>query len=337
MRHRVVYVILVACVLGACANRSAITGAATTQAAQVPSSLLPATPSPSNVADATETTNHIVQTESPSPIDSSLAQIDASEDVCTLISPQEVQTSFGETVPLTTQPMAEAKGPACGYTYPRAGGYLLVVQFQDLATWGEYAGTGRPVEGLAFDAMYSPSSDPEAIVVRDVERGVVVRLLAPQNSTSDVESLLTVVGHIYGTTPDGVRVSPSVPTSTTTCDSATPIVQNEASLPEVHGVAIDGSVYGLLFLTHSPPIRVGEEVKIVWRITGKGNLTVTYESPTARPGVLTFGPTPHAGSTYTRPGDEWGTGFLFDEPGCWHIHLERTTVSGDVWLGVTAS
>lgn len=210
MRHRVVYVILVACVLGACANRSAITGAATTQAAQVPSSLLPATPSPSNVADATETTNHIVQTESPSPIDSSLAQIDASEDVCTLISPQEVQTSFGETVPLTTQPMAEAKGPACGYPYPRAGGYLLVVQFQDLATWGEYAGTGRPVEGLAFDAMYSPSSDPEAIVVRDVERGVVVRLLAPQSSTSDVESLLMVAGHVYGTAPDGVHVAPSV-------------------------------------------------------------------------------------------------------------------------------
>ena len=41
---------------------------------------------------------------------------------------------------------------------------------------------------------------------------------------------------------------------------------------------------------------------------------------------------PHSGSTYDRPGDEWGTGFLFDEPGCWHIHLQRTVRAGDVWM-----
>ena len=207
MGHRVVLVVLVAGLLGACANRSAITGTATTRAGVVPSSLSPTTTtSPSNVADTTVTTNHVVQTE----IDSILPQIDASTEVCTLISPQEVQTSFGETAPLTTQPMAEAKGPACGYPYPRGGGYLLVIQFQDLATWDGYVGTGRPVEGLAFDAVYSPASDPEALVVRDVERGVVVRLLGPQGSTSDVESLLMVAGHVYGTAPDGVHVAPSV-------------------------------------------------------------------------------------------------------------------------------
>ena len=210
MGHRVALVILVAGLPGACANRSAIPATATTQAAQVPSSLSRATPSPSNVADATVTTNHIVQTESSSPLDSILAQIDARTDICTLISPEEVQTSFGETVPLTTQPSTEAKGPACGYPYPRGGGYLLVIQFQDMATWGEYAGTGRPVEGLAFDAMYSPASDPQALFVRDIERGVVVRLLAPQGATSDVQSLLKVAGHVYGTTPDDVRVAPPV-------------------------------------------------------------------------------------------------------------------------------
>lgn len=210
MVHRVALVIFVAGLLGACANRSANTGTETTQAAQVPSALLPATLSPSNVADATVTTNHTVQTESSSPLDSIVAEIDARADICTLISPEEVQTSFGEMVPLTTQPSTEAKGPVCGYPYPRGGGYLLVIQFQDLATWGEYAETGRPVEGLAFDAMYSPASDPQALVVRDIERGVVVRFLAPQSSTSDVESLLTVAGHVYGTTPDGVRVVPPV-------------------------------------------------------------------------------------------------------------------------------
>ena len=77
-------------------------------------------------------------------------------------------------------------------------------------------------------------------------------------------------------------------------------------------------------------------MKIVWRMTGEGDLSVTYESPEGVPAELTFGPEPHGGSSYHRPGDEWGTGFLFDEPGCWHIHFERTVGSGDVWIDVAA-
>lgn len=41
-----------------------------------------------------------------------------------------------------------------------------------------------------------------------------------------------------------------------------------------------------------------------------------------------------AGSSYHRPGDEWGTGFRFDASGCWHIHLARNDTTGDVWLDV---
>lgn len=210
MGHRVVLVIMLSGVLGGCAHRSAVTGSATTQAGRVSPSLSPRTTASTSIADATVTTNHVVTTESSFPIDWIPAQIDlASTDVCTLISPQQVQTSFGQTVPLTTQPMAEAKGPACGYPYPQ-GGYLLVIQFQNLAKWGEYAGTGRPVEGLAFDALYSPASDPQALVIRDVELGVVIRLLAPQSIMSDVDSLLMVAADIYGTTSGGVRVAPLV-------------------------------------------------------------------------------------------------------------------------------
>jgi hypothetical protein len=121
------------------------------------------------------------------------------------------------------------------------------------------------------------------------------------------------------------------------CTSSTATVASETSFPEVQGTGIDASVYGLVFLSHALPIRDGEEVKIVWRMTGDGDLTVTYEAPNARPGVLTFGPTPHPTSTYNRAGDEWGTGFLFDQPGCWHIHLQRTTGAGDVWLNVAGA
>jgi len=104
--------------------------------------------------------------------------------------------------------------------------------------------------------------------------------------------------------------------------------------PEVRGVAADSSLYGLLFVSHAPPIRNGDEVKIAWRMTGEGDLTVTATSPTDRLGKLTFGPELHTGSNYSRPGPEWGTGFMFDEPGCWHIRLERTVGSGEVWLAV---
>ena len=113
------------------------------------------------------------------------------------------------------------------------------------------------------------------------------------------------------------------------CDAATPIVDNE-----VIGVATDATIYGLLFPTEPLPVRAGDELKIVWRMTGEGDLTVSYDSPDGRPAMLTFGPEAHAGSSYERPGDEWGTGFKFDEPGCWHIHLERAEGSGDVWIAV---
>ncbi|CAN5453540.1 hypothetical protein BH10ACT2_BH10ACT2_03460 [soil metagenome] len=122
--------------------------------------------------------------------------------------------------------------------------------------------------------------------------------------------------------------------STSDCDSATPIVLADEGATEVQGVAKDATIYGLTLLTHIPPIHSGDEVKIVWRMTGEGELAVTYESPSGEPADLLFGPERHGSSSYGRPGLEWGTGFLFDEPGCWHIHLERAVGAGDVWINV---
>ncbi|MEZ5411603.1 MAG: hypothetical protein R2761_26455 [Acidimicrobiales bacterium] len=82
------------------------------------------------------------------------------------------------------------------------------------------------------------------------------------------------------------------------------------------------------------PISVGQPVKIVWRMTGTGDLAASATSPTGRDLPLTFGPEMHAGSTYDRPGDEWGTGYTFPEPGCWTLHLQRDDAQGDVWLVV---
>jgi hypothetical protein len=83
------------------------------------------------------------------------------------------------------------------------------------------------------------------------------------------------------------------------------------------------------------PPRAGDEVKIVWRMTGKGPLEVSLIGPNGRPKPLTFGPTAHGlASSYQRPGEEWGTGFRFDASGCWHIRLTRSDNVGDVWLEV---
>ncbi|MGD9995870.1 MAG: hypothetical protein AB7L17_04830 [Ilumatobacteraceae bacterium] len=117
------------------------------------------------------------------------------------------------------------------------------------------------------------------------------------------------------------------------CDERTPIT-SASGLTEVEAVATDATVYGLVFLTHPAPIVDGDEVKVVWRMTGEGDVHVASEAPSGRAGTLTFGPEYHPSSSYDRPGMEWGTGFLFDEPGCWHIHLERDIGQGDVWFDV---
>ena len=83
------------------------------------------------------------------------------------------------------------------------------------------------------------------------------------------------------------------------------------------------SVWALLFRDDGP-VRVGEEVKIVVRITGEGDLRVSPIKPDGSTATLDWGPEPHGGSTFQRPGQEWGFGVTFNEPGCWTIALSRT-------------
>jgi hypothetical protein len=82
------------------------------------------------------------------------------------------------------------------------------------------------------------------------------------------------------------------------------------------------------------PPHAGDELKIVWRMTGTGPLNVTLTAPDGTTQPLLFGPEPHAQSSYEKPGSEFGTGFRFTSAGCWHIRLERADTSGDVWLDI---
>jgi hypothetical protein len=114
----------------------------------------------------------------------------------------------------------------------------------------------------------------------------------------------------------------------------TPIVTTSIGFPEVAADTSGGTVYGLLFTT--PPIRAGSEVKIVWRVTGNGLLSVVAADPSGAAHPLAWGPEAHVDSNWDRPGGEWGTAIVFDRPGCWHLRAEREGVRGDVWLDVDA-
>jgi hypothetical protein len=115
------------------------------------------------------------------------------------------------------------------------------------------------------------------------------------------------------------------------CD---PPTRFDARRRELRGTTQQGDVWGLVL--GAIPAHAGERVKIVWRVTGAGPLRVTLIGPRGRPVPLESGPTPHGASTFNRPGDEWGTIFRFDRPGCWQIHLARRGTTGDVFLPVLA-
>jgi hypothetical protein len=120
------------------------------------------------------------------------------------------------------------------------------------------------------------------------------------------------------------------------CSPPSPLgVAAGGGLPETRGTATGGAqLYGLVMPEAGLPLRVGEQIKIVWRMTGHGPLVATLTSPSGAPTPLTFGPAAHLSSSYNRPGDEWGTGYLFTDPGCWHLHFARDDAAGDAWFRI---
>ncbi|MGZ4132227.1 MAG: hypothetical protein ACXVWF_04200, partial [Actinomycetota bacterium] len=101
---------------------------------------------------------------------------------------------------------------------------------------------------------------------------------------------------------------------------------------EVHGTSSNGSLWALVF--GKQPITPNQVVKIVWRMTGSGDLSLTAVSPDRTTLAPSQAPSEHTGSNWDRPGDEWGSAFALPEPGCWRIHAERSGTSGDIWLRV---
>ena len=94
-----------------------------------------------------------------------------------------------------------------------------------------------------------------------------------------------------------------------------------------------GEVWALLFFDQA---RAGDDEKIVWRISGSGQPDFQAQN---QDGVVIrpdWGPALHESSTWDRPGQEWGTGFIFPEGGCWTITVTHGATVGEIKLRVLA-
>ncbi|MGP4026825.1 hypothetical protein [Actinomadura sp. 3N407] len=131
---------------------------------------------------------------------------------------------------------------------------------------------------------------------------------------------------------------PQGPDGAPGCRPASPVAPYGGDgLPEVRATGNGIRARGLIMVPGGyPPLRAGRELKIVWRVTGSEPLRATTTGPDGRDRPVLWGPERHGGSSYHRPGDEWGVGYRLDEPGCWRLRLTRGTGSADAWLRVAA-
>jgi hypothetical protein len=122
------------------------------------------------------------------------------------------------------------------------------------------------------------------------------------------------------------------------CHPLSPVTRWSSFVPMVEGTGHGASLWGLLMFPHPLPARVGDQEKIVWRMTGTGLLTtLAVIGPDGRHHPLAWGPAQHmSGSTWSKPGDEWGAGYVFTAPGCWDLRAVRGHATADVWIRVIA-
>ncbi|MEO8268024.1 MAG: hypothetical protein ABI706_21185 [Ilumatobacteraceae bacterium] len=120
----------------------------------------------------------------------------------------------------------------------------------------------------------------------------------------------------------------SLPLGAPQCSPPSPIIGNE-----FRGTSNNAQLSGLILAT-KPSMHTGDDIKLVIRMTGSGPLTITATAPDGT--SMTLRPTPHTGSSFDRPGDEWDTGITYQQAGCWQIHFERSDSSADVWFRVAS-
>lgn len=118
------------------------------------------------------------------------------------------------------------------------------------------------------------------------------------------------------------------------CSSPSPILEGGVNGTEVEGSSKDGiTLYGQV-QSEGFFLASDAEKKIVWRISGSGQPAVAVTRPSGNESSLVWGPEFHSASNYARPGDEYGSALVLDEPGCWNIQFTRESRTASVRLQV---
>lgn len=119
------------------------------------------------------------------------------------------------------------------------------------------------------------------------------------------------------------------------CHPASPTDVSNTGGREMEGTGHAAQWWGLLFYPGTGP-RVGPQEKIAWRMTGTGPIQLLAISPSGVAHRAAWGPEPHGGSNWTRPGREWGAGYVFTSPGCWDLRARRGHATADAWVQVVS-
>ena len=115
-----------------------------------------------------------------------------------------------------------------------------------------------------------------------------------------------------------------------------PVSPSGAFPSEVYGTAKGGTAWAW-FMAAFPP-KAGIEDKTVWRLDGpdvSGSPTFSLIGPAHTAGRLNWGPEEHGGSSWNRPGREFGTGLVFPTAGCWNAHVTLGQLTSDVYIVVS--
>src|SRR5690606_33226988 len=106
----------------------------------------------------------------------------------------------------------------------------------------------------------------------------------------------------------GPAAGPGGPDGAPGCRPASPVARYGGDgRPEVRATGRGIRARGLLMSPKGwPPLRADQELKIVWRVTGEGPLRAAATGPDGRDRPITWGPESHGGSSFQRPGQEWG-------------------------------
>ena len=128
----------------------------------------------------------------------------------------------------------------------------------------------------------------------------------------------------------------SIPaTSTPVSCRPSEILESQVAFGEIQGdMQSDGGLWALLFFKTA---WAKAEQKIVWRITGEGGEFEAQAQSEDGTIIQPLWEEYHESSTWERPGEEWGTGFNFPEPGCWMITVTYGETTGTIALKVLGS